>query len=287
MGMRPTGNSDVVQCESCTAPYYLVTAEKRCSNLGTATQVGSVTEFGVSEGGPGGLAVIGDTLYMVGYGNDALYILDISDDGAGTLGGATRVGSVQEFGVGETDVSGIAALNGTLYMVGWGQRKLYTLDITNDGVGTLGGATRIGNVDKFDVNEVQPDGLVALNGTLYMTGATADALYTLDVTDDGMGTLGGATRVGRAHRFDVNETGAAGLAAIGDTLYMVGYAFDALYALDITDDNVGVLGGATRVGSASEFEVRASGPEGLAAIGSTLYMVDAMTDLLYTVVYRE
>ncbi len=42
---------------------------------GMAYRVGSVDDFGVGEGIPGGLAVIGNTLYMVGRSTDALYAL--------------------------------------------------------------------------------------------------------------------------------------------------------------------------------------------------------------------
>ena len=82
---------------------------------------------------------------------------------------------------------------------------------------------------------------------------------------------------------DVDEP--YGLAAIGSQLYMVGESdfsgVTALYTLNA------VTGVATRVGDESVigFGVGESIPTGLAAIGSTLYMVGGATDALYTLEY--
>ena len=116
-------------------------------------------------------------------------------------------------------------------MVGAVNDALYTVDTTT------GVATRVGSADQFGVNEGIPTGLTYLpqstpmpdpdpdpdpmpdpdptpSGTLYMTGGTNDALYTLNPS------TGRATRVGSATRFGVNEASPSGLAAIGNTLYL-------------------------------------------------------------------
>ena len=74
------------------------------------------------------------------------------------IGEATRIGSVNAFGVvSERNPTGLAAIDGTLYMVGDRNNALYTLDTTT-GVAT--------QVDR--VSEVNPRGLAFVNGTLYM-----------------------------------------------------------------------------------------------------------------------
>ena len=84
-------------------------------------------------------------------------------------------------------------------------------------------------------------------------------------------------RIGSATQFGVSENFPQGLAAIGDTLYMVGQTTDALYSVDTS------TGVASRIGSATEFGVSESLPSGLGAIGDTLYMTGSTTDALYSV----
>ncbi len=67
--------------------------------------------------------------------------------------------------------------------------------------------------------------------------ASCNLLYRLDGTTDVVGTscgqvaVGEATRIGRAMQFGVGEGEPFDLAAIGNTLYMVGLDTDVLYAL--------------------------------------------------------
>ena len=223
---------------------------------GVATQVGSQSAgFGVGENSPTGLATIGNTLYMTGWGSDKLYTLDT------TTGTATQVGSLAGgFGVGEGSPSGIAAIGNTLYMVGRGNQKLYTLNTTT------GAATQVGTLGAgFGVNQPRPDGLAAIGSTLYMVGEYYDNLYTLNTT------TGAATRVGSAYRFGANEYGPSGLAALGETLYMIGLDKDKLYTLDTT------TGAATAVGSAVAFGVNEDTARGLGAITTTTYPVTLQT----------
>ena len=89
---------------------------------------------------------------------------------------------------------------------------------------------------------------------------------------------GSFSLVGMATAFGVGEGFPTGLAAIGNTLYMVGQDRAVLYTVDTA------TGAATRVGSATNFGVVSEGlPTGLAAIGDTLYMLGDENDVLYTV----
>ena len=181
-------------------------------------------------------------------------------------GDFSRIGTANEFGVGEALPRGLASIGNILYMVGSTNDALYTLDTSS------GSATRIGTADQFGVGVSIPSGLASIDDTLYMVGATTSALYTLDTS------TGSATRIGSANEFGVSETAPHGLASIGNTLYMVGAQIDALYALDTS------TGSATRIGSATNFGVTPAetAPRGLASIGDTLYMVGTNTDVLYT-----
>ena len=146
---------------------------------GSAIQVGNLAAgFGIGETVPTGLAAIGTTLYMVGQSNNVLYILNIdSGDGTSDDGSATRIGMATNFGVGEVNPSGLAALGATLstlYMVGWNNSMLYTLDTTD------GSATQVGSLAaNFGVGERNPTGLAAIEGTLYMVGLNNNVLYAL------------------------------------------------------------------------------------------------------------
>ena len=222
---------------------------------------------------------------------DPLYSLDGAADTIGAtcsysvdVGEAVRIGSAETFGVGEDgegSPAGLAAIGNTLYMVGTNTDALYTVNTTT------GKATRVGNADKFgEEEEGLPNGLAAIGNTLYMVGGSKDALYKVDTN------TGKATRVGNAKGFGVvvNEADAddkgehhpTGLAAIGNTLYMLGEVTAALYTLNTN------TGEAKRVGSAKGFGV-VNGvddkgehlPSGLAAIGNILYMVGNVQDVLY------
>ena len=255
-----------MRCVSCDPGYYLESATE-CALLdfgnGAFTRVGGAVDFTVegtvSEERPVGLAAIGDTLYMTGDSNDALYILNT------TTGAATRVGSATAFGVGETIPTGLAAIGNTLYMVGSTTDVLYTVDTVS------GTATRVGSATAFGVGETFPVGLAAIGNTLYMTGTSTNFLYTVDTVS------GTATRVGLTTAFGVAETSPGDIAAIGNTLYMVGSINSTLYTVDT------VSGTATRVGSATAFDVGETSPTGLAVIGNTLYMVGFSGRILYTV----
>ncbi len=146
------------------------------TTTGVATQESdaSVDEFGVGENGPQGLAAIGGTLYMVGRDTDALYTLNIDSADMTPDGRAIQVGNATNFGVIESQPSGLAAIGGTLYMVGLTNDVLYTLNTTTGGAIQVGSATA-----GFGVGEGFPTGLAAIGSTLYMVGTNTEALYAL------------------------------------------------------------------------------------------------------------
>ena len=100
---------------------------------------------------------VAGTLYMVSAGTDALFTVNR------TTGTATRIGSANQFGVGESFPSGMAWDGTNLYMVGFTNDYLSILDRTT------GIATRVGTSPGFGVGETSAQG-IAWDGTnLYMT----------------------------------------------------------------------------------------------------------------------
>ena len=228
----------------------------------------------ISEDAPAGLAAIGNTLYMVGGQNNALYRLDPAD---GRLSRVNGTSTATDFGaVAATIPQGLAVTGGTLYMAAGKageDSRLYTID-TNTGVATsVGGPpTLLGGTGNT------PGGIAFIGDTLYAVGGTNRALYNLASP-----YTGAATRVnGDAAAVNYGITGveiqAGGLGAFDsdgdgtdDMLYMVASTADdsanALYIVNPTD------GMATQVGTVSNFNVSVTQPQGLAVIDNALYMV--------------
>ncbi len=166
---------------------------------------------------------------------------------------------------------------------------LYRLDGTTDVVGTscgqvaVGEATRIGMVTEFGVGEINPYDLAVIDNTLYMAGLETDFLYTLNIDPDDSTPDGMAIQVGSVEDFGVGEEGPTGLAAISNTLYMVGLNNDVLYTVNIDPDDSTPDGMAIQVGrTPAGFNVGETLPTGLAAISNTLYMVGHAKNALYT-----
>ena len=160
-------------------------------------------------------------------------------------GAATRVGSVDGFGVGERRPTGLASHQGTLYMVGQENHKLYTLDAT------AGIATAVGNAIEFGINEDNIGRLVSHNGTLYMSDDGGNEFFTLN-TSTGTATQGASTVGGYV----------SGLASHNGVLYATVRDGDN-YRLRILDITTGEL---TRIPSTlSQFGVGEGDPQGLAS----------------------
>lgn len=228
-GIAAIGNTLYMVGDSNDTLYELDT------NTGAANRIGNATQFGIigSKFAAKGLTSIGDALYMVasGSGNLAgLYTIDTATSVA------TRIGSTTNFDITEPDIlfftpSSLVAFDDTLYLGAivittrsTTTSRLYRFNVDDDG-NFDGSATRVGTSDGFGVNEQTARGLAAIGDTLYMTGSTTDALYTVDAA------TGIATRVGNTIRFDAREPFPIGLATIGNTLYMIGSGGDALYVI--------------------------------------------------------
>ncbi len=282
-----TDTAGQTRCVSCDHPLFFAlmgtsgeigTTCRTVTEVGGAARISMVSDFGVVEGFPTGLAAISNILYMVGSTNAVLYTLDP------TTGRATQMGSVPSgFGVSDVSPGDLAAIDSTLYMVGQINDVLYTLNIDSDDTIADGSADQVGSQSAgFGVGETLPSGLAAIDSTLYMVGEANAVLYTVNIDTTDTVADGSADQVGNtAAGFGVGETRPTGLAAINNTLYMVGTDNDILYTLNTT------TGGATRVGSVpSRFGVGERLPRGLAAINSTLYMVGSQNNALYALRYQ-
>ena len=205
---------------------------------------------------------------MVGVQSDALFTLDPN------TAKATRVGSLSAFGVGETSPIGLASHNGNLYMVGWQNDVLYTINLSGPRIewstsDSPGRASRVTTESQLGIGETSPLGLASHNGNLYMVGTVTDALYTLDIPS------GVANRVGNSFRFGVNESSPTSLASHNGTLYMVGGSTDALYTVNTS------TGAATRVGSSTQFSVSEGSPSGLTSHNGILYLLGSDEDAFF------
>ncbi len=253
--------------------------------LGEGVRIGVAMQFGEGEDTPSGLAAIGETLYMIGQTTDALYTINIDSTDTTPDGRAMQVGSAAAgFDVGETSPTGLAAIGETLYMVGFINDVLYTLNIDPDDSIADGRAIRVGNTPAgFGVSEPSPYALGAIGDTLYMVGFSQILLYTLNTTTGGAALVSDTS----VSQFGVGEFQPSGLAAIGDTLYMVGFSNRVLYTINIDSTDVIPDGRAMQVGSAAAgFGVSEIRPNGLVAIGGTLYMVGENNDALYALHYQ-
>ena len=170
-------------------------------------RIGNIEDFGVTPTTKvAGLAFIGETLYMAGRENNALYTIDISN------GRATRVGSSNNFGITQADAGGLnvllyaapgglAAIGNTLYMAGVNSHSLYRMNTTT-GVVTL--------IGELGVNH--PLSIAAIGNTLYLVGSPR-RLYTVNLN------TGAATRVSQNNLIEQGQVHS--LAAIGNTLYLI------------------------------------------------------------------
>lgn len=183
-----------------------------------------------------------------------------------STGMATRVGTATNFGVSESGPTGIEAIGSTLYMVGDDTNALYTVDTST------GAATRVGSGDDLgnQAGLAYIPGFNDQNGDPYLLAAQPSLGNLTFVNTSAL--LGGQHSSTRGPRgFGVGENSPRGLAAIGNTLYMVGQTNKVLYTVNTTTWR------ATRVGTAVNFGIPGVfvnvTPSGLASIGDTLYMV--------------
>ena len=130
------------------------------------TQIGS-PGFGVSRFARG-LVSLDNKLYTLLAGS--LYTLNT------TTGVATKVGTANNFNIGESQPQDLALHRKRLYMVGTSTAYLTTVNTTT------GVATRVGTAFQFGINERLPGGIESLNGELYLVGSITKSLYTLNTT---------------------------------------------------------------------------------------------------------
>ena len=130
------------------------------TTTGKGTRVGTTSSgFGVNETQPTGLTSDGTNLYMIGQSQNSVYTLDT------TTGEATNVLRLTEpQGVFRFRPNGIAYHSGAFYFVDHRGSALWTFDLTNTT------PTRVGNITRFGVNELNPSGLASNGTNLYMLG---------------------------------------------------------------------------------------------------------------------
>ena len=141
-----------------------------------------------------------------------------------------------------------------------------------------GSADIIKRDGQFNVAEGTPTGLAAVGNMLYMVGREQDTLYMFDTLNIENGTWQ-AVSLNMPAGFGVGEYNPTGLAAIGDTLYMVGQDIAQAHMFDTSMTQS--IWRAQSLTMPDGFGVEEYSPTGLVAIGDILYMVGQDTDALY------
>ena len=210
---------------------------------GTASQVGKVTSFGVTEIAPQSLATDGTRLWMVG--SDAiLYTVNR------ITGQATQVGSVASgFGVNETDPRVLlyvgTAGSGRLYMIGRSRNSLYEIRLPS-GQGTWNRGSGVDVGGALQIYESRADQIancndLAIKGSHVYATYNGDTIARLDLA------TGDRTRVlNTGHRLGLtNITGLANHASANTFYFLTSTSTGngTLYTASITGS------GHTRIGS--------------------------------------
>ena len=237
------------------------------ADAGAAAAVGTADMFGTPGGGedsPGGLTSHGAVLYMTGSSTNSLYMLDT------VTGAATSVGALTGEGITENDPQGIAS-----------RTEVFTID-SSTGVISYTGSPAIERIEyTFDVQASDhqhysgagPDNAIDATATVTVLVAPpapsfgeSEYSYTLASGSDGtvtpvaVGTPAATGPEGRPLTYSARASDPA------ETMYMLGDGGDALYALDST------TGTAARVGTAGEFGVSETAPQGIGWHNGQLYM---------------
>jgi len=266
----PAGSADVENCARCDNGYKL--SDNRCATRTAYTCANGTPAVGIPNG------------------NEDVEICIMCDDGYHHEGNACVINSYLCPNGTPFDKGATGGTHGTEYCEACDDD--YYLTRTGDRCSNLGAAFRVGTATRFGQN-VNAVGLAAIDSTLYMSATISThtaALYTVDITA-GSTTLGEATRVGADTNgdgtidypdfFGVDERNPVDLAAIGNTLYMLGDGTNSLYTVDTTTGAATIMGIKGSIGEDDKL------PTGLAALNGTLYMVGAENGALFTVDVNE
>ena len=135
--------------------------------ISLASRLGSGTGFGISEGGPHGLASFGDAFWIAGDANDGLLLVSTSTWTAIEIG---------DFGAGIVQPRGLTGCSQKLFMVDAATDALYTLNPFTGAATQVGSAVRFGR----DWTNPNPNSMLCSDGTLYMSETTTQAMYVLN-----------------------------------------------------------------------------------------------------------
>jgi len=271
-----TGNHAV---RRLTAGGVATTLAGNPPHAGRTDGIGSAARFS----GPAGIAQIGDDLFVADPGNHT--IRKIAPDGtvttlaglAGIPGDGDGTGSAARF----RSPGGIASLGGDLYVADTENHTIRRIDPSGavttiaGSPGAAGSSDGTGAAARFR----NPHGIVVLGGDLYVadtgnhTVRRVTPAGTVTALAGLAGTTGNADGTGTAARFD----SPAGVAAIGTALYVTDTGNHTVRkvatpsgATTTFAGSAGQAGFADDQGTAARF----SSPDGIAAVGSVLYVAD-------------
>ena len=189
-------------------------------DLLSSERIGSLTNFGVGENRPSGLASHDGNLYMVGVANDVLYTINTD------TGRATRVGTSNNFGLNIVSVSGLFSYENELVTVdsNHGKRLLRINPSTGAGIGFVDASGIIPRDRNFDVSGIT--GGTVHKGSIYLVGSGLAGGSLFRVTSTNLsGSSITADRL--TTRFTVvgggNVAAPESLASNGENLYLISH----------------------------------------------------------------
>jgi len=265
-----TGNSlvvdgNILQQGGTSSAIYTPTeiaVIKDDSQSGTATGLN----------GAQGLNISGSYLYIVGYADDALSIIDISNPTT-----PIEVGVIKDDGQGGTATAldgprDVVVLGNYAYVIASNDDSLSILDISNPTTPTEVGVIKDDTQGGTATSMNNPWQLAIAGHYAYVLGKDDDALSIIDISDPTTPTEVGVIK-------DDGQGGTAtalddprGLITIGHYAYIVSSISDSLSIIDISDSTtpteVGVIQDDGQGGTATALD----GPTGLKVLGSYAYI---------------
>ena len=240
---------------------------------GAAQRLGNASDFGIQEASPRGCSAFDENLYVLGANRLILMSNLAAGEGEYVSQTLTNDSNIQLFNLGalgEHDGRLYLTDGSDLYVFGDPFRGVFgTADASVDFVGDLNDAG----------DTLLPKGL-ASDGTnlhcIYDGGRTASDIYSINVTD-ATKTLVGTI----AWPSGLTGPRPLGLFYYDDAFHVVERSEGNLYQLSDPDPTNNNAMTATRVGTATQFDVSESVPTGCGVFGGSAHLVGSGNDAIY------
>jgi len=248
---------------------------------GNAPQAGSANGTGAAARflAPAGIAVIGDDVFVADTENHTIRKID-STGVVTTIAGAAKSPGSTDSPPRFRSPAGITALGGDLYVSDSGNntiRKVTTAGVTTTIAGTAGSS---GTSDGSGTTEAlfnNPQGIVALGGDLYVADSGNNTIRKVTTGGTVTTIAGSAGNPGDKDSPDARFRSPLGIAVLGTSLYVADTGNNTIRKVLVpsgaTSTFAGSAGQAGFADGSGSF-ARFSSPDGIAGVGSALYVAD-------------